>query len=554
MTIANVEPRSGSERTAARDSLRPSRGLKIFVGIFAITPVFLLSAFRRTFDKDVFFIIFLVAAISLVLAVYCYRWFRRIAQRRRNATALGKVEDPRGFVLYLRSFLTAGQIKVRNTLPSMADRALVGAYWDAELALQFAFEDECAFIAIGDKHRSLGAAKIITDDEHWKDLFHKLVEKCRSVLIVPIATPGTMFEIDVLTSHPVYLRKTIFVMPPTYFLKRLLSIFSARSYRKPWTEIRAQLAKRHVEFPEYRRKGCLFVLDPHCQLLRKFPAGSFDAEYLSRLTKEIQAADSDVPVERKRKIDTISVKPPGRLSLFWDRWGDLTLRFLPALLVVFAIRTFLFQPFFIPSGSMKPTLLIGDYLFVSKYSYGFTHYSAGGTLPLFAGRIFGSEPQRGDVVVFRLPRDDSIDYIRRVIGLPGDRVQMIAGQLHLNGQPVKRERVDDDFDEVDGQIVRVKRWRETLPSGASYLTLQDNGPLDNTPIYDVPAGHYFMMGDNRDKATDSRALSQVGYVPFEKLVGKAQIIFYSIGEGEDIWQFWRWPWTVRLNRLLKPVH
>src|SRR5215470_1278670 len=230
MTIANVESRPGSERTAARDSLRPSRALKIFVGIFTITPALLLTALRKHLDKDAVFIIFIFAAISLVVALYCYRWLRRVAQRRRNATALAGIEDPRGFVLYLRSFLTAGQIKVRNTLPSMADRALVGAYWDAELALQFAFEDECAFIAIGDKHRSLGAAKIITDDEHWKDLFHKLVEKSRSVLIVAVATPGTMFEIDVLTSHPGYLRKTIFVMPPTYFLKRLLSIFSGRSF------------------------------------------------------------------------------------------------------------------------------------------------------------------------------------------------------------------------------------------------------------------------------------------------------------------------------------
>ena len=140
-----------------------------------------------------------------------------------------------------------------------------------------------------------------------------------------------------------------------------------------------------------------------------------------------------------------------------------------------------------------------------------------------------------------------------MIGLPGDRVQMIAGQLHLNGQPVKRERVDDDFDEVDGRLVPVKRWRETLPSGASYLTLQDDGPLDDAPIYTVPAGHYLMMGDNRDKATDSRDLGQVGYVPFEKLIGKAQIIFFSV-EGEDIWQFWRWPWTVRSKRLFTPVH
>src|SRR5204862_1276232 len=143
-----------------------------------------------------------------------------------------------------------------------------------------------------------------------------------------------------------------------------------------------------------------------------------------------------------------------------------------ALLIALVIRTFLFPPFNIPSGSMKATLLVGDYLFVSKYSYGYSHYSIPLSPPLFSGRIFGSEPTRGDVVVFRLPREDSTDYIKRVIGLPGDRIQMVHGVLNINGEPVKRERVEDFIDTEEGAAPRrVKRWRETLPNGVSYTAL-----------------------------------------------------------------------------------
>lgn len=227
-----------------------------------------------------------------------------------------------------------------------------------------------------------------------------------------------------------------------------------------------------------------------------------------------------------------------------------------ALLIALVIRTFLFQPFNIPSGSMKDTLLIGDYLFVSKFSYGYSRFSIPFSPNLFSGRIMGADPQRGDVVVFKLPKDNETDYIKRVVGLPGDRIQMINGLLHINGTPVKRERLPDIMqDDGSGREVPVKRWKETLPNGVSYETLDlvDNGFYDNTQVYQVPAGHFFMMGDNRDNSADSRVLSQVGYVPYENLIGKAQIIFFSVGEHAPAWQFWRWPWTVRWSRLFTIV-
>jgi signal peptidase I len=239
--------------------------------------------------------------------------------------------------------------------------------------------------------------------------------------------------------------------------------------------------------------------------------------------------------------------------------GEFIRLLIHAGIIALVIRTFFFQPFNIPSGSMKATLLVGDYLFVSIYSYGYSHYSIALSLPLFSGRIFGSEPARGDILVFRQPKDVSVDFIKRVVGLPGDRIQMRDGLLYINGEAVRRERAGDFIGEnpcgAPEEMARVKRWKETLPNGVVYYTLDlvDNSFYDNTPAYLVPPNHYFLMGDNRDNTTDSRVLSQVGYVPIDNIVGRAEIIFFSVGDGEAAWKVWRWPWVVRWDRLFTIV-
>ena len=240
--------------------------------------------------------------------------------------------------------------------------------------------------------------------------------------------------------------------------------------------------------------------------------------------------------------------------------GETIKVILQALLIALVVRTLLFQPFNIPSGSLIPTLLIGDYLFVSKYSYGYSKFSLPFAPDLFSGRILSSDPKRGDIAVFKLPRDGSTDYIKRVIGLPGDKVQLIEGRLYINGQVTERERVTSiRTRDAFGREADVPTYRETLPGGIAYQIIErdgDRGFYDNTSVYEVPAGHYFMMGDNRDNSTDSRvsAVDQgVGYVPLENFVGRAELIFFSVEEGESVWQFWRWPVSLRWNRLFTPV-
>jgi len=225
-----------------------------------------------------------------------------------------------------------------------------------------------------------------------------------------------------------------------------------------------------------------------------------------------------------------------------------------AILVALFIRTFTYEPFNIPSGSMIPTLLVGDYLFVSKYSYGYSRHSFPLSFLPISNRIFFREPERGDVAVFKLPRDNKTDYIKRIIGLPGDTVRMQAGRLFINGNLVERIRVDDYLykNSYDRQIHQA-RYIETLPNGRGHYLLEegDNRRFDNTREFKVPPGNYFMMGDNRDHSVDSR--SEVGFVPVENFVGRAEIIFFSTDGSGDFWKFWTWPSATRFNRLFSDI-
>jgi signal peptidase I len=226
-----------------------------------------------------------------------------------------------------------------------------------------------------------------------------------------------------------------------------------------------------------------------------------------------------------------------------------------ALAIAFVLRVLLFQPFTIPSASMEPNLYEGDYIVVSKWAYGYSKFSSGLpiNLPLGDDRVFGRAPNRGDIVVFKLPRDDKTDYIKRVIGLPGDKIQMIANKLYINGTPVEDVTVGaSEVADVFGPRP-VTEVRETLPNGKTFMT-QDFGPggdLDDTGVYEVPVGYYFMMGDNRDNSIDSRVQESagVGLVPDENLVGKAEIIMFSWSPGASLWNPITWFKNIRLSRF-----
>lgn len=251
------------------------------------------------------------------------------------------------------------------------------------------------------------------------------------------------------------------------------------------------------------------------------------------------------------------IKDDKFLGMNWLKLKKETKGLAWAFVIAMFVRTFLYQPFNIPSGSMIPTLLVGDYLFVNKFCYGYSRHSLPFGLNLFSGRVFEGALKRGEVVVFFNPKHDNLDYIKRLIGLPGDRIQVIEGVLHINGEAVKLEQIQDHHTvSNDGQLIVIPQYMETLPNGIKHPILKKapmgKGRLDNTEEFIVPEGHYFMMGDNRDNSQDSRVMEAVGFIPAENIIGRAEILFFST---EAKWyEPWQWPFSVRYNRLAKIIN
>ena len=227
-----------------------------------------------------------------------------------------------------------------------------------------------------------------------------------------------------------------------------------------------------------------------------------------------------------------------------------------ALVIALIIRSFFFQPFYIPSSSMEPNLLVGDRLFVSKYSYGYSRHSLPFSPKIYDGRILEKKPQKGDVIVFKTPADNRTDYIKRLIGLPGDVIQIIDGDLHLNNVLIQKKKLEISLNIYCGkEILETNVYEETLPNGTKYIVAyRREGTMKNSDRFIVPENHYFFMGDNRDCSKDSRFLSSVGYVNFDNLVGKAQLIFFSNdSKNHSFFKFWKWNKSVRIDRLFKKI-
>ncbi|MBC9034355.1 signal peptidase I [Sphingomonas sp. JC676] len=286
------------------------------------------------------------------------------------------------------------------------------------------------------------------------------------------------------------------------------------------------------------------------------------------------------PAEPQDKAEATSA-PAAKPAKPKSEWRDLGSFLIKLALIVFVVRSFIFSPFSIPSESMLPRLLIGDYLFITKWNYGYSKHSLPWSLPLIPGRIFPGTPARGDVVVFKAPNHNGEDWIKRVIGLPGDTVQMMGGQLVLNGQKIPKQHIADftvpispnypvatpenDYRGCKSRFVttaakgilicRVPQFRETLPNGKTYNVLdQDMLDQDNTVVFTVPAGHVFLMGDNRDNSTDSR-FSQppegpgIGFVPLENIEGKAVVSFWSTDGSANWFLPWTWFTAARWSRI-----
>jgi signal peptidase I len=614
-------------------SVGPTGTLLVFVGL-ALAPVVMAAVYgvlpsfiRRRMEELTGFVMLLavLGAASFFIFLVVYRAVRQLRQLHLNASLAQK--PPKDFVPYLRSFRRTGAVVVRNHLQRLADRSLLGHFWDIELALSLALEAKLPVVAVGAKASSLGSAKFTTNDASWQALVVDLASRARAIVIVPDDRDGTFWELNLLLADRNLRAKTLVVMPPEQFgwrrlLRRLPTI------RQSWEATRQRLSG-DFELPVYEPDGALLVAPPEQASFVRLPFKDFDSENLQQTLALIverapgaghtalQTAWQSPPEDWRALLDPVwilatvltalcaealmssgylagggatvfmlSLLSAAALSALWyssaytgipapldptdsgattvlsapaSRRPNFSKRLAPtywfglqgipsvagssfdafvwiALVVLF--RAWIFEPFKVPSGSMLPTLQVGDLIVVNKYRYGVT-------LPFTGIKVIqGSPVRRGDVIVFHYPKDPRIDYIKRVVAVGGDEVAYLAKRLVINGDAVARTPLGDLYD--DDTMRYTPAFTES-PPGRSYQIIVNDAITE--PPYDrpgstesatamgdycrnslegircrVPPGHYFVMGDNRDNSNDSRYW---GFVSDAQVVGKVSVVWMN---------------------------
>jgi len=501
-----------------------------------------------------------IALATSIVAFFCYRFYIRSTQLRLNQEASVSMAGDEAFALYLRPFTSARKHLVPNSMPERSDRLLIGAWWDIEFAITLAMDGAMPLVAVGDKHRSFGASKVLTTDSAWKQLAVDLMRRARVIVLLPSQQPGTAWEIEQILRTPDLRTKTVFLMPPsTWRLKRILAPWQWLRERRSWEQTRDHFKRSGlVALPEYNASGAIFVVGPDGNPSILWPSGDYSHAYIGRLLSAVAEAGQieQTPEAREKQLQELSFgftpRNHAMESVFSVLW---------AFIAFATIRAIAYEPFHVPSSHMSPTLIIGDYFFASKGAYGCSRFTYSGVDLGFEGRILEALPERGDVVVFYPPKDNLTHHVHRVIGLPGDEIELRGGTLVVNGTDIPRVR-SGSFNIVDygGVPIEGAVYTETLPNGKSYSVLdtESGGFLDDVGPYTVPAGHYFMLGDNRDNSSDSRLAWAIGYVPLERIVGRVEILHFSAAVNEP--SAWRWtsPWTwsfdVRWQRIFSRVH
>jgi signal peptidase I len=531
-----------------RPSLRPTSSLLVFVaGVLIIGQVL---SFVPGEDPSLIVALWILNLTFFVLP-FVYRGYRNDQQQKLNHWAARPAVDGRS-ILYLRPFMTAGRLYVRCSVRSVAERFLYGPRWDLEMALSHAAAPDSQLVAIGDVKGGFGAAKFKTSDEQWKQVLERLATSADLILIVPLPRPSTLWELEQVLGQPEFKKKTIVVMPPTFLGPTIRGWFlRRRSPRALWKQSQKLVAERGIALPDYRREGALLV--PSGDEFTRLDAWKFQPDYLNRLfTAGADAVRADQDLASR--LVAVSRNPGVRRMRFLLINRSYSAG-VYAILLALLFRSLVLQPFSLPTASMQSTLMIGDYFAVSKLDWGIGSHSL--PVPIQVdGRVLGfATPERGDVVVF-YNQVTGEDYVTRIIGAPGDSLQMRAGRLYLNGELVDRQEVGRRVDQDStGYDVPVIQYQETLPGGRSYIIqeVSDDQMLDETRQYDVPAGHYFMMGDNRDRSADSRVLRQVGYVPLTNIIGKVRFRYFSMLDNEQPSKFWLWPTHARWERMFTGV-